>query len=90
MQNTYNVRHKPQTIEDFQKDIHRFTFSYCGTKEASCVGKLSVFFDEKIPEEVETDVRRYIWFLIDTKEYQWGLPRGAQEIADAYCAEEFA
>lgn len=89
MKNIFNVRHKPQTIEDFQKDIHRFTYSYNGVKEASCVSRLSVFFDDKLPEAVETEVRRYVWYLIDTQEDKWSLPNGAKELADAYCAEEF-
>ncbi len=89
MENIFNVRHKPQTIEDFQKDIHRFTYSYNGVKEVSCVSRLSVFFDDKLPEEIETEIRRYVWYLIDTQEDKWSLPCGAQEIADAYCAEEF-
>ena len=89
MKNIYNVRHKPQSIEDFQMDMHRFTYSYRGIREASCINRLSVFFEDKLPEEVETEIRRYIWYLIDTKEDQWVPPTGAQEIADAYCAEEF-
>lgn len=89
MKNVYNVKHKPQTIEDFQMDIHRFTYMYKEVREASCVSRLSVFFNDKLPEEVETEIRRYIWYLIDTKENQWSIPDGAQEIADAYCAEEF-
>lgn len=90
-ENKYHVKHKRQTLEDFQMDIHKFSFWFNGQRTASCVGCVSVFFDDEanIPEEVKTEVQKAIFNLIDKNENKWSVPRGAQEIADAYCAEEF-
>ena len=58
--------------------------------EASCYGSASVFFnDESIPEDVKCEVQEYIYELIDESEYKWSIPKGAREIANAYCAENF-
>lgn len=91
MGNTYGVKHKRQTLEDFQKDIHRFTFFYNGQKELICVSGFDIFFDEEdsIPEGVQHSIARYVWYLMTTRENTWATPAGAQKIADAYCAEEF-
>lgn len=88
--NAYGVKHKRQNLCDWQKDIHRFKFFYNGEKEVCCVGGLDVFFDDKdiIPEEVKKDITEYIWKLMD-KELAWSVPKGAREIAEAYCKEEF-
>ena len=88
--NKYGVKHKRQKFYDWQKDIHRFKFYYNGEKEACCVAGFDVFFDDNdiIPEEVKKDVAETIWKLMD-KESTWSVPKGAREIADAYCAEEF-
>ena len=91
IQNQYHVKHKRQSLTDFQKDIHRFSFWYNGEKEACCVSGFDVFFDDNdiIPAEVKKDVRKTIWKLMDKNERKWSVPKGAQEIADAYCAAEF-
>lgn len=91
MENKYHVKHKRQNLTDWQKDVHRFQFWYQGEKEAQCVSGLDVFFDDNdvIPDDVKISVQEYILHLMDTKENTWSVPRGAQKIADAYCAEEF-
>ena len=88
--NNYHVRHKRQNLADFQKDIHRFKFWYNGEKEACCVSGFDVFFDyeDNIPDEVKANVHETILKLMKN-ERSWSAPKGAQEIADAYCAEEF-
>ena len=88
--NKYGVKHKRQKFYDWQKDIHRFKFWYNGEKEACCISGFDVFFDDSdiIPAEVKKDVTEAIWKLMD-KERTWSVPRGAIEIADAYCSEEF-
>lgn len=88
--NNYHVKHKRQNLTDFQKDIHRFKFWYNGEKEACCVSGFDVFFDDNdiIPSEVKKDVTEFIWKLM-SKESTWSVPKGAREIADAYCAENF-
>ena len=88
--NKYGVKHKRQKFSDWQKDIHRFKFFHDGEKEACCVSGLDVFFNDNddIPEEVKVDVTETIWKLM-SKEHTWSVPKGAREIADAYCAEEF-
>ena len=90
--NKYCIKHKKQTLEDFTKDCHRFSF-WCGGKEmeASCYGAVSVFFDdENIPEDVQCEVQGEIYKLIDKNESKWSVPKGAREIANAYCAENFS
>lgn len=89
--NNYHVKHKRQSLTDFQNDCHRFKFWYNGKEmEASCHRAVSVFFsDESIPEDVKCDVQKTIYNLIDKNESKWSVPKGAREIADAYCAEEF-
>ena len=88
--NKYNVHHKRQTLANFLKDIHEFHFEYNGDKIASCVSAVTVVFDdESIPEDVKLDVQNKIFEMIDKYENKWSLPRGAKEIADAYCEEEF-
>lgn len=89
--NSYRVKHKRQTLVDFQSDRHRFSLWYGGKEtEVSCYGSVSVFFDdESIPEDVKCEVQKEIYKLIDKNEYKWSVPKGAIEIADAYCAEEF-
>jgi hypothetical protein len=91
MENKYFVKHKRQTLADFQKDIHKFSFWYKGQKTASCVGGVSVFFEDEaaVPEDVKEAVQATIYQLIDQNEGKWSAPKGAQQIADAYCAEEF-
>ena len=89
--NKYCIKHKRQNMLDFNSDCHRFSFWYGGKEyEASCYGAVNVFFDdESIPEYVQCDVQEVIYKLIDKKENKWSVPRGAQEIADTYCAENF-
>ena len=84
---TYNVKHKRQTLADFKNDCHRFSFWYNGKEmEVSCYGAVSVFFDdENIPENVQCEIIKEIYSLIDKNESKWAVPKGAQEIADAYC-----
>lgn len=89
--NKYCIKHKRQNMVDFNSDCHRFSFWYGGKEyEASCYGAVSVFFnDENIPEYVQCDVQEAIYKLIDKNESKWSVPKGAQEIADAYCVENF-
>lgn len=90
MENKYHVKHIKQNLDDFQNDIHRFSFWYNGQHCASCIGAVTVLFhDDNIPEDVGFEVEKKIYQLIDTNESKWALPYGAQEIIDAYCAEEF-
>ena len=90
--NKYCVKHKRQTLEDFTKDCHRFSFWYGGKEmEASCYGAITVFFnDESIPEDVQCEVQDYIYELIDEYGYKWAIPKGARKIVDAYCQENFS
>lgn len=87
----YFIKHKKQTLADFQNDRHRFAFWYDGKDiEISCYSALSVFFDdESIPEDIKCEVQEEIYKLIDANENKWAAPKGAHEIADAYCADEF-
>lgn len=87
----YNIKHKKQSLADFKNDCHKFSFWYNSEKmEVSCYGAVSVFFsDESIPEDVKCEVQEEIYNLLDKNEYKWSAPKGAKEIADAYCAEEF-
>ena len=88
----FTIRHKKQTLADFQNDCHRFSLLYNGKQsEVACYGACDVLFDDKsIPEDVLCDVQQVIWSLIDMNENRyWAVPDGAQEIADAYCAENF-
>lgn len=87
----YRVKHKRQNISDFNNDCHRFSLWYNGKEtEVSCYGAMSVFFsDETIPEDVKCAVQKEIYNLIDKNENKWSVPKGAREIANAYCAENF-
>lgn len=90
--NPYKVYHKRQTLNDFVSDTHWFHFEYNGTRYmASCHNAVFVNFDDEatLPEDVMCAVQNKIYEMMDKYEKQWSLPRGAQEIADAYCAEEF-
>ena len=89
--NKYHVKHKRQNLTDFNDDCHRFKFWYDEKEmEAICHRSVSVFFsDEDIPEDVKCEVQKKIYNLIDNNEFKWAVPKGAREIADAYCAEEF-
>lgn len=85
------LRHKKQAITDFQNDCHRFSLFVNGKEtEVQCYGLVDVLFDdETIPMDVKCEVQKKVWELIDENERKWAVPKGAQEIADAYCAEEF-
>ena len=89
--NKYHAKHKRQNLVDFKNDCHRFSFWYDGKEmEASCYDAVSVFFDdESISEDVKCEVQKEIYNLIDNNESKWAVPKGAQEIADAYCEENF-
>ena len=89
--NKYCVKHKRQTLSDFTKDCHRFSFWYNGKeKEVSCYGAVSIFFDdESVPDDVKYEISVMVYKLIDKNESKWSVPRGAQEIADAYCEKNF-
>lgn len=90
--NRYYVRHVRQSLDDFNKDIHRFTYILDGVKrKASIVGNVSVFFENEndIPDTVKYNVQEKIYSLMNKYEKRWSVPNGAQEIADSYCAEEF-
>jgi hypothetical protein len=58
---------------------------------ASCQNATFVDFkDENIlPEDVMCDVQKTIYEMIDKYERTWSVPKGAIEIADAYCKENF-
>lgn len=85
-----NLKHKRQTLADFQNDCHRFSLWFNGKEtEVQCYGLVDVFFDKSIPGGVMTEVQKKVYELIDENEARWTVPKGAQEIADAYCAEEF-
>lgn len=88
----YQLKHKRQTLADFNNDCHRFTLWYGGKEtEVSCYQALSIFFDdEDIPDNVRDDVQKDIYALIDKNEDKWSVPKGAQEIANAYCEENFS
>ena len=88
----YRLKHKRQTLVDFNNDCHRFTLWYGGKEtEVSCYQALSIFFDdEDIPDDVRDDIQEDIYALIDKNEDKWSVPKGAQEIADAYCKENFS
>lgn len=87
----YNVTHIPRSLEDFECDRHRFSFWYAGkAREACCYGAVDVHFDgNDIPVQVHCDVQNEIFRQIDKNESNWAVPEGAQEIADAYCEDEF-
>lgn len=89
--NKYHVKHKRQTLADFTKDIHRFSFWYNGEKEVCCINSLYIAYNCKddIPDHVREEVRKAVYWLMDNNERKWSVPKGAQEIADAYCAAEF-
>ena len=97
----YQMKHKRQTLTDFNNDCHRFSFFFDGKeREAICYDAVSVFFDDEdtdgkaalppIPENVKGEIVDEIYALIDKNEGTWSIPRGAQAIADAYCEENFA
>ena len=87
----YSLKHKRQTLSDFQNDCHRFSLWHNGSEtEVQCYGHVSVFFDDDtISEDVKYEIQKKVYELIDENEHRWAVPKGAQEIADAYCAEEF-
>ena len=90
--NEYKVHHKRQRLADFQNDIHWFHFKYNGTRYmASCQNAAFVDFENEdaLPEDVMVAVQNKIYEMMDKYEKSWSIPKGAQEIADAYCAEEF-
>ena len=86
-----NLKHKRQTLADFENDCHRFSLWFNGKEsEVQCYGLVDTHFDdETIPYDVMCEVQRKTWELIDQNEHRWAVPKGAQEIADAYCAENF-
>ena len=86
-----NLKHKRQTLHDFQNDCHRFSLWFNGKEtEVQCYSHVSVFFDdETIPDSVKCEVQKKVYELIDENENKWTVPKGAQAIADAYCAENF-
>ena len=88
----YRIKHRRQNMVDFNNDCHRFSLWYGGKEtEVSCYDAVSVFFeDESIPEDIQCAVQEEIYNLIDKNEHKWSVPRGAREIADAYCAENFS
>ena len=87
----YDVRHIRCTMKDFRADVHRFSFSYNGRKHtAECYHGAGVYFNDSVPDYVQTAVIRAIWNLIDEKEYTWKYPKEAYDIADEYCGECFA
>jgi hypothetical protein len=85
------LKHKRQTLSDFQNDCHRFSLWFNGKEtEVQCYGLVDVFFDdETIPNDVKCEVQKKVWELIDENENKWAAPKGAQEIADTYCEENF-
>lgn len=85
------LKHKRQTLFDFHNDCHRFSLWLNGNiTEVQCYGLIDVFFDdETIPIDVKCEVQKKVWELIDENCHRWTIPKGAQEIADAYCAENF-
>lgn len=85
------LKHQMQTLADFQNDCHRFSLWFNGREtEVQCYGLVDVFFDdETIPMDVKCEVQKKVWELIDENERKWTVPKGAQEIADAYCADNF-
>lgn len=89
--NKYNVHHKRQTLENFQKDIHEFHFEYNGDDRiVSCVSATTVIFNDKdIPDDVQAEIQNIIYEMIDKYESKWTLPKGAKVIADAYYAENY-
>lgn len=92
MKNTYKVHHKRQTLADFLADMHWFHFECDGKYYlASCHNAIFVSFpdESELPEDVMTEVQNKIYNLIDKYENSWRVPKGAQEIADNYCNEEF-
>lgn len=90
--NPYRVHHKRQTLNDFANDMHWFHFEYNGLRYmASCHNAAFVDFADEtsLPEDVKCAVQSKIYDMMDKYESSWSVPRGAQEIADAYCDEEF-
>lgn len=88
----FEIKHINQTVEDFQKNIHRFKVEYNGKSyDAYCVGALTINIIGHIPKDVYNKVINKIWDMIDECENTdaWPVPDGAQKIADDYCKEEF-
>lgn len=85
------LKHKRQTLADFNNGCHRFSLWFNGKEtEVQCYGLVDVFFDdETIPDDVKCEIQKKVWELIDENEHRWTVPKRAQEIADAYCAENF-
>lgn len=92
MMHLCHLRHKRQTLSDFQNDCHRFSLWFNGNEtEVQCYGRVDVFFDDKenIPDTVQYEVLKKIYELIDEREFKWAVPKSAQEIANEYCVENF-
>lgn len=89
--NKYFVKHKRQTLEDFQMDCHRFTFWYSGRHHSvACFHSANLrFVDETIPEFVKLAVQDVIYRMIDNNGHKWAVPKAVQAIADRYCAASF-
>lgn len=86
-----NIKHKKQTLADFQNDCHRFSLWHNGNvSEVQCYGLVDVLFDdETIPNDVKCEVQEKVWELIDKNDHKWAVPKSAQEIANEYCVENF-
>ena len=88
----FEIKHINQTVEDFQKDIHRFEIEYEGrTYKACCIGGTTIEIEYGIITETQLQIMDKIWYMIDIYEHTdaWPVPEGAQKIADDYCKEEF-
>ena len=85
------LKHKRQTLSDFQNDCHRFSLWFDGKEtEVQCYGLVDVLFeDETISEDVKVEIQKKVWELIDKNERRWAVPKSAQEIANEYCVENF-
>lgn len=87
MENKYNVRHVPQTLYDYQRDIHWFTFYYNGEKiKASSIFGISIVYHHNghLPAEVKKEVENTIWTKIRKSEKKWAIPKGAEECPYGY------
>lgn len=82
MVNRFHVKHKRQSLADFNNSCHRFKFWYNGKEmEVSCYCSVSVFFDdENIPEDIKQEVQKMVYNLIDKNESKWSIPSGAKDI----------
>lgn len=90
--NPYRVHHKRQNLNDFKNDIHWFHFEYNGNRHMASIHNAAfVYFDDEstLPEDVMLAVQNKIYEMMDKYDHTWTPPKGAQEIADSYCTEEF-